>query len=202
MDVTSSSLYIIRIFYDVRCIFVARKVFNFFGGVFKCSYCVYCWLSTCTSLPLISSNVKVFQNRSTFLPLWNSFPHFKWSQWWVTKNETNIKSVTWQSNYSYFFGASTMVAAEKPDHHARCISPWRSHSKAPADPSPLMCYFTLGACDCLKASAPLFRSFPTWLGGVGGGAGGGVSLLAPCSASVFEVIKSLAAAAAAVERNW
>lgn len=61
------------------------------------------------------------------------------------------------------------MVAEKPDHHARCISPWRSHSKAPADPSPLMCYFTLGACDCLKASAPLFRSFPTWLGGVGGG---------------------------------
>lgn len=34
-----------------------------------------------------------------------------------------------------------------------------------------MSYFALGACDCLKASAPLFHSFPTWLRGVGGGRG-------------------------------
>lgn len=33
-----------------------------------------------------------------------------------------------------------------------------------------MWYFTLGACDCLKA--PLFHSFPTWLGGVAGLCGG------------------------------
>lgn len=45
--------------------------------------------------------------------------------------------------------------------------------KLPRIPSPLMCYFTLGACDCLKASAPLFLSFPTWLGGVGGREGWG-----------------------------
>lgn len=94
--------------------------------------------------------------------------------------------------------------ARKLDHHARCISPWLSHSEAPADPSPLMCYFASGACDCLKA--PLFQSFPNVGEGRGGGGGGGedwggVSLVAPCSASVFEVIKSLATAAA-VERNW